>query len=152
MPTLFAFTAGSLGDILSTVELLIKVAKTLSNITSDEQRALLSEIQSLNGTLDSIGGILDCPHSPLSLESHWFGLAALRNLETSICQEVAQCRCVLAEFLASESVSHSSSGSNSMANVFSRIWWAATEKKAIEHLRTKLNSHRSNLTLQLLTL
>jgi hypothetical protein len=153
MPPLFAFTAGSLGDILSTIELLIKVAKTVRNITSDEQRALLFEIQSLNGALDSIRGILDCLHSPLSSESYRSDLSALQtNLEISICQEVAQCRCSLAEFLTSASISHSSSDSSSIGTVVSRIWWATTEKKEIEHLRTKLSSHRSYLTLYLIQL
>ena len=140
-----AFTFGSFGDILATVQLLAKAAATVKGIPSGEQRALLFEIQSLSGVLVLAKEIVERYYSNSNLD-------IATNLAISVNQEVSQCRLILQRFLDKAVCYKRPLAQTSINSLWKSVWWAAVETTEINNLQAKLANHRSHLTLLLLGL
>ncbi|KAF8572899.1 hypothetical protein K439DRAFT_1141933 [Ramaria rubella] len=138
----FAFTAGSFGDILSAAGLAAKIATTLydSSDVSAECRASMSELQALQQTLLWIRTAVEFyDHTPIG--------NALRHI---VHQEVAQCHLEMRHFDDHLEKYRRHLVYTKIASVCFRVWSAATSDLA--SLSNKLAACRSRLAMMLVML
>lgn len=141
-----AFSVGSFGDILATIQLVVKATAALQGATSEEQRSLRFELQALGGVLLSVQEALEKCRSGAG------GNATFQNLEISISQEVTQCQVAIRKFVKKAESYQKNLGRTSIANVWWGVWWSAIEAGEISQLRATLAGHQFRLALLLISL
>jgi len=138
----FAFTAGSLGDILATIGLTAQVVQVLydhRNITR-ECDTLAMELQSLQQVLILTNlALKKFESTPIS-----------EPLVNFIRPEVAQCQLLLQQFSHKIESCRQALISTTISTLWRRVVWAASDEAA--SLSAKLSGHRLKLALLLMSL
>ncbi|KDR77983.1 hypothetical protein GALMADRAFT_244947 [Galerina marginata CBS 339.88] len=140
--TVFAFTAGSLADILATAGLVAQVVKVLydNKHLGEECEALRIELQSLQSVLIMVEFILQRYDStPLG-----------EPLAHLIRPEVVQCHLLLKAFSNKVNACHQALSSTTIGSLWRKVVWAASDEAS--SLSSKLSNHRLKLVTLLLTL
>ena len=138
----FAFTAGSLGDILATIGLTAQVVRVLydhRNITH-ECDTLVMELQSLQQVLILTNVALK------KYESTPLG----EPLADFIRPELAQCHVLLQQFSHKVESCRQALTSTTISTFWRRVVWAASDEAG--SLSAKLSGHRLKLALLLMSL
>ncbi|PPR01807.1 LOW QUALITY PROTEIN: hypothetical protein CVT26_013166 [Gymnopilus dilepis] len=138
----FAFTAGSLGDILATAGLSAEIIQTLydNRNISRECDNLATELRSLQQTLILTEFALE------RYESTPLG----GPLAHVIRPEVAQCHLSLKQFSEKINSCQNALQSTTISSLWRRVLWAASDEA--NALSEKLSNHRVKLTLLLVSL
>jgi hypothetical protein len=142
--SVFAFTAGSLGDILATAGLAVRIVNVLydGGYSPDEYRALMCELQSLHRAVILTKDAVEHHRStPLG-----------QSLANTIGPEVAQCHAVMRMFLGKIDGYRQPLVNSGIGGLWRKVWWAAWEMEELASLRRTLSTHRSTLTMLLTAL
>jgi hypothetical protein len=137
-----AFTAGSLGDILATAGIIVKITRALhdSGISSAECRALRLELQSLHTTLI----LVDCA------VKRYRGTELGQILANLIEAEVSQCQEAMKPILDKINDYEHALVLTSIRALWRKVVWAAASEA--EMLRMKLSTHQGKLAMLLAAL
>jgi len=142
MMPVFAFTAGSLGDILATIGLTAQVVQVLY-----DHRNITHECDTLAIELGSLQHVLILTDVALKkYESAPLG----EPLVDFIRPEVAQCHLLLQQFSHKVESCRQALTSTTIATLWRRVVWAASDEAA--SLSAKLSGHRLKLALLLMSL
>lgn len=138
----FAFTVGSLGDIMTTAGLAAQVATVFydNRHISDACESLSAELQTLHQVLLLTSDALQ------RYESTPLGTPLFHSIQP----EVAECYKVLKKCSDDIDSCRKSLMTTSIGSLWRRLTWTVTDEPAA--LRAKLSNHRSNLALILLSL
>ncbi|KDR76600.1 hypothetical protein GALMADRAFT_452002 [Galerina marginata CBS 339.88] len=135
----FAFTAGSLGDILATAGLIAPIIQVLY-----DNRNVSKECDTLATELRSLQQVLILTQFALQ---HYESTPLGEPLARFVCPEVVQCHMALVEFSDKIASFRESLASTSISNLWRRVVWAAFGET--ESLTAKLSGHRLKLALLL---
>jgi len=138
----FALTVGSLGDILATAGLAIKIVKALheSGHSSAECDVLTLELQALQKVL-----IL----TEYAIQ-HYKSSALGQILANVVGPEVAQCHLAMQGFATEIDTYRQVLGSTVIGRLWGRVVWTMSDK--VVSLQAKLTSHRGKLSMILVAL
>ncbi|KIM42034.1 hypothetical protein M413DRAFT_445215 [Hebeloma cylindrosporum] len=140
--TLFSFTAGSLGDIISTIDLTTQVVRALY-----DHRNITRECDTLAMEVRSLQQVLILTNVALTkYESTPLG----EPLVHCILPEIAQCHLLLRHFSHKIDSCRQALTSTTISTLWRRVIWAASGEAA--SLSAKLSGHRLKLSLLLMSL
>lgn len=137
--SIFAFTVGSFGDILTTAGLAVKISQALygKRGSSNECQALMSEVGSLyEALISSRDAVKLYKSSPLG-----------QSLSTKIFREVDQCHLLMWLFLDNMDGYRKPLLSTVIGELWHKVWWNVWETDELAALRTKLSARRETLNI-----
>lgn len=138
----FAFTAGSLGDIVATISLTTQVVKVLY-----DHRNITRECDTLAMEVRSLQQVLILTNVALKrYESTPLG----ETLVHCILPEVAQCHLVLQQLSHKVESCRQALTSTTISTLWKRVVWAASGEAL--SVSAKLSGHRMKLALLLMSL
>ena len=140
----FAFAVGSLGDIIATAGIVVKVTQVLydSQDSSSEYRELMHELRSLHRALILTKDAVErCEHTPLG-----------ESLSNTVYAEVNECHLVMRAFLDNIHSYRKPLSSTGIGGLWGKVWWALWEADELEVLRKTLCTRSQRLTMLLTAL
>jgi hypothetical protein len=138
MPT-FAFTCGSLGDILTTAHLVAKICQILYD---PSDASLKRELQRLHESLLRTHNVIQ------NVRSTDFSDTLVR----AITQTITHCRSEMHHFV--EQIDHFEKplSFTNISNLWGRIWWATRQPHEVAKLRRSLSEYRHTIDTELAAL
>ena len=135
----FAFTCGSLGDILATAGF---VAKICQKLYSPSDAPLKRELELFRESLLLTHGTIQ------KMPSTDFSDALVCNA----IQTISDCRSEMCRFAEKIDDFEKPLSLTNISNILGRIWWATRQPHEMEQLRRTLHAYRSMLSLNLAAL